>query len=77
MILRLKVFTLNCWGIAYLPDFMGQGLDRQMRIEAIARFLSTNDYDIVFLQEVWTQADQKLIAEACKKVLPYATTFHG
>ena len=75
--MRLKVFTLNCWAIAYLPNFMGQGLDRQLRIEAIARFLAHSDYDIVFLQEVWTKADQKLIKEACKKVLPYATTFHG
>ena len=75
--MRLKVFTLNCWAIAYLPNFMGQGLDRQLRIEAIATFLAHSDYDIVFLQEVWTKADQKLIKEACKKVLPYATTFHG
>ena len=73
----LKVFTLNCWGIAYLPDFMKQGLDRKLRIEAIATFLTENDYDIVCLQEVWTQGDQKLISEACKKVLPFATTFHG
>ena len=56
---------------------MGQGLDRQLRIEAIATFLAHSDYDIVFLQEVWTKSDQKLIKEACKKVLPYATTFHG
>ena len=73
----LKVFTLNCWGIGYLPDFLKQGLDRQMRMEAIAEYLAKSDYDIACLQEVWTLSDQKLVKEACKKVLPYATTFHG
>ena len=71
----IKVLTLNCWAIGYVP-FMTK--DRKARVRAIARYLTTRgNYDIVCLQELWTKADRSLIQEACQEVLPYTVSFYG
>ncbi|KAG9050561.1 phospholipase C type enzyme [Tulasnella sp. UAMH 9824] len=49
--------------------------DRQPRIQAIAEVLSTSDYDIVCLQELWVHADFQLIRHQASKTLPYAKFF--
>ncbi|KAI1301959.1 Sphingomyelin phosphodiesterase 2 [Halotydeus destructor] len=47
----LKVITLNCWGLKFISSH------REQRIKSIAQHLKEQDYDIVFLQELWCQAD--------------------
>lgn len=68
-----------CW-----PDwrFQHRGIpyvskDRHSRIEAIGNFLSENDhYDVVSLQEVWTEHDYQKIKKLAENVLPYAHYFY-
>ncbi|XP_067117622.1 sphingomyelin phosphodiesterase 2 [Osmerus mordax] len=49
--LRLRVFSLNCWGIRYLSKHCSQ------RYAMVAELLSREGYDIVLLQEVWSEKD--------------------
>jgi hypothetical protein len=77
--MRLRIFTFNCWAIAYVPILSSD--DRKARIKAIAKYLAGREedqrYDVVCLQEVWTRADQEIIKLACRDNLPYAVSFYG
>ncbi|KAK8383547.1 hypothetical protein O3P69_015777 [Scylla paramamosain] len=73
MAVEVKVLTLNVWGIP------GISKDREARMEAIVQQLVTGneEYDFVFLQEVWSKADYTFIASKVNKVLPYSHTFYS
>ncbi|XP_066151663.1 putative neutral sphingomyelinase [Euwallacea fornicatus] len=71
MALDLKVFTLNCWGLAVVSK------DRRSRILAIADMLSVNQFDVVCLQEVWTNRDYNILREKLYNVLPYSHYFYS
>ncbi|NXN34743.1 NSMA phosphodiesterase, partial [Rhinoptilus africanus] len=49
--LRLRVFDLNCWAIRYLSK------RRQERVQLIGDTLRREGFDLVFLQEVWSEQD--------------------
>lgn len=49
--------------------------DRRPRMEAIAKELAKGQFDIVCLQEVWSNSDYDFITENAKAVLPYAHYF--
>nr|XP_027198712.1 uncharacterized protein LOC113792949 [Dermatophagoides pteronyssinus] len=68
---NLKIFTLNCWGLRYVSDH------RQVRIKLIAQHLVEQDYDIVFLQEVWIQSDFEYIRTKTKSKFRFAHMFHN
>ncbi|NXM35618.1 NSMA phosphodiesterase, partial [Oxyruncus cristatus] len=60
--LRLRVFDLNCWAIRYLSK------RRQERIRLIGDMLRQEDFDLVLLQEVWSErdySDLKVKLEGC------------
>ncbi|KAF4527422.1 hypothetical protein B566_EDAN015942 [Ephemera danica] len=69
--LILTIFTLNCWGIPFVSK------DRAIRMDAIANQLATGKYDVVCLQEVWSNDDFDLIKDRVKEKLPYAHYFHS
>lgn len=73
MAVEVKILTLNVWGIP------GISKDREARMEAIVQQLVTGneEYDFVFLQEVWSKADYNFIASKVNKVLPYSHTFYS
>ncbi|KAF7281813.1 neutral sphingomyelinase [Rhynchophorus ferrugineus] len=71
MSLNLRIFTLNCWGLAVVSK------DRKPRMHAIADLLASSQFDVVCLQEVWTDSDYNLIREKCKEVLPYSHYFYS
>lgn len=73
MAVEIKVLTLNVWGIP------GISKDREARIEAIIQQLVTGneEYDFVFLQEVWSKADYHIIASKVNKLLPFSHTFYS
>lgn len=50
--------------------------DRNVRIDAIGCLLSSGDYDLVALQEVWSEANYHTIKEKVKHVLPYTHYFY-
>lgn len=45
-------------------------------MEAIAEKLSTEEYDIISLQEVWSIDDFKMIRTKVQEKLPYSHYFH-
>ncbi|NXN67908.1 NSMA phosphodiesterase, partial [Himantopus himantopus] len=49
--LRLRVFDLNCWAIRYLSK------RRQERVQLIGDALRRDGFDLVLLQEVWSERD--------------------
>ncbi|KAH8301202.1 hypothetical protein KR018_007507 [Drosophila ironensis] len=71
LLLELNILTLNIWGIPYVSS------DRGPRIEAICKELASGNYDIVSMQEVWTQQDSERLQKATEAVLPYAHYFHS
>ncbi|KAG5877679.1 hypothetical protein JTB14_003834 [Gonioctena quinquepunctata] len=71
MNLEFKIFTLNCWGIAVISK------DRKKRMQAIAEYLATSHYDVVCLQELWTDRDFFLIRDKVVGALPYSHYFYS
>lgn len=69
--MELQVFTLNCWGIPCVSK------DRKPRMRAIAEALAARTYDIVCLQEVWSEDDFNLIKDATLTVLPHSHYFYS
>ncbi|XP_014211102.1 putative neutral sphingomyelinase [Copidosoma floridanum] len=65
----LNVLTLNCWGIPYVSK------NRLNRMNAIADKLTSEDCDIVCLQEVWSINDYRLIKGKTREKLPYSHYF--
>ncbi|KFM82038.1 Sphingomyelin phosphodiesterase 2, partial [Stegodyphus mimosarum] len=71
MDVKLKIFTLNCWGI------VGISRHRKQRMEAIASHIASSNYDFVFLQEVWSEKDFQLICKKAAAVLPFSHYFYS
>lgn len=71
MALELSVLTLNIWGIPYVSK------DRAVRVEAIGDVLSSGNYDIVSLQEVWSDSDYQYLKKRVEGVLPFAHYFYS
>lgn len=65
---QLSVLTFNVWGL-YISK------DRIKRINAIADYLATTDYDVIGLQELWVDHDYGVIAKALKPNYPYTHRF--
>ncbi|KAH3668671.1 hypothetical protein OGAPHI_002425 [Ogataea philodendri] len=66
----LKLLTFNLWGLKYVSKC------RTERITAFAKKLrSQPDYDVVALQEIWTDSDWDIIVETCGDVYPYTRKF--
>ncbi|XP_037814723.1 putative neutral sphingomyelinase [Lucilia sericata] len=69
--LELSILTLNVWGIPFVSA------DRAERMQHIGKELGSGKYDIVSLQEVWTEKDSATLQELTKAVLPYAHYFYS
>ncbi|KAM7356999.1 neutral sphingomyelinase [Cochliomyia hominivorax] len=69
--LELSILTLNVWGIPFISS------DRHERMQHIGKELSTGKYDIVSLQEVWTEKDSNTLQELTKSMLPYSHYFYS
>ncbi|XP_011298376.1 putative neutral sphingomyelinase [Fopius arisanus] len=67
----LRVLTLNCWGIPYVSRH------RDRRMKAIAEQLSSGDYDIVCLQEIWSLKDFNMIKYKTQDKLPHTHYFYS
>ncbi|XP_059490809.1 putative neutral sphingomyelinase [Neocloeon triangulifer] len=71
MAFNLSIFTLNCWGIPFLSK------DVPVRMNAIANFLAQCSFDVICLQEVWSNSDYELIKNRVQDNLPYSHYFHS
>uniref|UniRef100_A0A093VI50 Inositol phosphosphingolipids phospholipase C n=1 Tax=Talaromyces marneffei PM1 TaxID=1077442 RepID=A0A093VI50_TALMA len=70
---RIRILTLNCWGLKYLSKF------RRERMSEIGRQIAIADDppQIVGLQECWTQEDYKSIRKQTKHILPYGKFYYS
>lgn len=50
--------------------------DRNVRIDAISCVLSSGKYDLVSLQEVWSEDNYQTIRDKVKAVLPFSHYFY-
>ncbi|ESP04614.1 hypothetical protein LOTGIDRAFT_135867, partial [Lottia gigantea] len=50
---------------------------RSERMEAICDLFSKSDYDVIFLEEVWSNSDFKKICDRLGHILPYSHYFHS
>lgn len=50
--------------------------DRQLRVEAIGEFLANGGFDVVSLQEVWSEHDYQLLKKRTENTLPFAHYFY-
>ncbi|XP_014479972.1 PREDICTED: putative neutral sphingomyelinase isoform X2 [Dinoponera quadriceps] len=66
-----NILTLNCWGIPYVSKH------RTARMSAIAETCASREYDIICLQEVWSESDFKTIKAKVQEVLPYSHYFYS
>ncbi|KAL1966329.1 hypothetical protein VTN77DRAFT_4682 [Rasamsonia byssochlamydoides] len=70
---RIRILTLNCWGLKFLSKF------RHERLSEIGRQLAIADEppEIVGLQECWTQQDYQSIRQQTKHILPYGKFYYS
>ncbi|CAJ0574432.1 unnamed protein product, partial [Mesorhabditis spiculigera] len=73
--LQLRVATFNCWALPQ-PWPIGSS-DRKHRLQRLADELLKDEYDIVGLQELWSEYDYLDLAERTQTVFPYSHYFHS
>ncbi|NXS53846.1 NSMA phosphodiesterase, partial [Brachypteracias leptosomus] len=69
--LRLRIFDLNCWAIRYLSK------RRQERIGLIGDTLRREDFDLVLLQEVWSEQDYSDLKAKLGGCYPFSHYFRS
>ncbi|XP_025912394.1 sphingomyelin phosphodiesterase 2 isoform X1 [Apteryx rowi] len=69
--LQLRVFDLNCWAIRYLSK------RRQERVQLIGDTLRREGFDLVLLQEVWSEGDYSVLKETLGSCYPFSHYFRS
>ncbi|XP_062451244.1 sphingomyelin phosphodiesterase 2 [Rhea pennata] len=67
--LQLRVFDLNCWAIRYLSKRL------QERLQLIGDTLCQESFDLVLLQEVWSEQDYSVLKEKLGGCYPFSHYF--
>ncbi|NXA39556.1 NSMA phosphodiesterase, partial [Eudromia elegans] len=70
-VLQLRVFNLNCWGIRYLSK------RRRERVRLLGDTLRREPFDLVLLQEVWSEQDYGLLREKLASCCPFSHYFRS
>ncbi|KAJ8265761.1 hypothetical protein COCON_G00148600 [Conger conger] len=66
---KLRIFSLNCWGIRYLSQHCVQ------RYEMIGELLSREEHDLALLQEVWSEKDFLFLKKTLASTHPHSHYF--
>ncbi|NXJ71026.1 NSMA phosphodiesterase, partial [Rostratula benghalensis] len=69
--LRLRIFDLNCWAIRYLSK------RRQERVQLIGDVLRQEGFDLVLLQEVWSERDYSDLKVKLGRSYPFSHYFRS
>ncbi|XP_053943906.1 sphingomyelin phosphodiesterase 2 [Cuculus canorus] len=69
--LQLRVFDLNCWAIRYLSK------KRQERVQLIGDTLRHQGFDLVLLQEVWSEQDYSDLKARLGSCYPFSHYFRS
>uniref|UniRef100_A0A7E4USR3 sphingomyelin phosphodiesterase n=1 Tax=Panagrellus redivivus TaxID=6233 RepID=A0A7E4USR3_PANRE len=73
--LNINIATLNCWALPQ-PWPIGSS-DRRLRLDALVEVLRQSDYDIVCLQELWSEDDFLDIADRTSHLFRHKHYFHS
>ncbi|XP_063063808.1 sphingomyelin phosphodiesterase 2a [Engraulis encrasicolus] len=68
---RMRVFSLNCWGIRHLSRHCAQ------RYQMLAEMLDREQHDIALLQEVWSESDYLFLKQALTTSYPFSYYFRS
>ncbi|XP_010582947.1 PREDICTED: sphingomyelin phosphodiesterase 2 [Haliaeetus leucocephalus] len=69
--LQLRIFDLNCWAIRYLSK------RRQERVQLIGDMLRRERFDLVLLQEVWSEQDYSDLKARLGGCYPFSHYFRS
>ncbi|NWH21916.1 NSMA phosphodiesterase, partial [Grus americana] len=69
--LQLRIFDLNCWAIRYLSK------RRQERVQLIGDMLRRERFDLVLLQEVWSEQDYSNLKVKLGGCYPFSHYFRS
>ncbi|NXL44189.1 NSMA phosphodiesterase, partial [Podilymbus podiceps] len=69
--LQLRIFDLNCWAIRYLSK------RRQERVQLIGDMLLREGFDLVLLQEVWSERDYNDLKAKLRGCYPFSHYFRS
>ncbi|NXW55300.1 NSMA phosphodiesterase, partial [Eurystomus gularis] len=69
--LQLRIFDLNCWAIRYLSK------RRQERVGLIGDMLRREGFDLVLLQEVWSEQDYSDLKAKLGSCYPFSHYFRS
>ncbi|CAJ0930012.1 unnamed protein product, partial [Mesorhabditis belari] len=73
--LELRAASLNCWALPQ-PWPIGSA-DRRFRLEKLADALLKGEYDVIGLQELWSEYDYLDLAERVQAAYPFSHYFHS
>ncbi|KAG5436953.1 hypothetical protein PCANB_001363 [Pneumocystis canis] len=62
---KIRILSLNCWGLKYISNY------RKERLDFISERIASEDYHVVGLQEVWVYSDYENLRNKTKHKLPY------
>ncbi|CCH58326.1 hypothetical protein TBLA_0A05330 [Henningerozyma blattae CBS 6284] len=86
---KLKLLTFNTWGLKYLSTYRKERLTAiadtlagekvATPIPELEDFVKDEDYnfDIIALQEIWSEDDWNYITKKCKTKYPYSRLFYS
>ncbi|XP_075881077.1 sphingomyelin phosphodiesterase 2 [Nelusetta ayraudi] len=66
---KVRVFSLNCWGVRYLSKKLPQ------RYSMIGELLCKGEHDIILLQEVWSEKDYLSMKKKLSSCHPHSHHF--
>jgi len=68
----LKILALNTWGMPY--NIFG-GLDKEIRMAAIAEMIKKKEYDVYLLEELWMRPNHETIRQSASSVGYHMTSY--
>lgn len=70
----IRILSLNTWGMPY--NLFG-GLDKEIRMPAIANMIKKKEYDVYLLEELWMRPDHEKIRTAAASVGYHMTSYNS
>jgi len=69
---HIRILALNTWGMPYA---IFGGLDKEIRMQAIADMIKKKEYDVYLLEELWMRPNHETIRQSASSVGYHMTTY--
>ncbi|MFH4984028.1 hypothetical protein AB6A40_010737 [Gnathostoma spinigerum] len=70
-----SVVTLNCWALPFIWPLGSK--DRKYRLLQLTKTINEDHYDVVTLQEIWSESDFEFLVSKLNENYPYTHYFHS